>query len=191
VDGIADLAVNRVKGNELATASFDHNVNVYNLEKYQLVKTLKAHTKGVWCCDYSPKEDILLSGGNDNQVILWDNKTNKPVKQITGVHDEAVYDAVFSHDGQMFASCSKGKIALWDIKRLEKPIAFMEAKESKFIYSLNFTNSNNALIAGTIDGNLLLFDTNKLEVISQVYIPYEKLKIEENQDPGNAVSQYI
>jgi WD40 repeat protein len=190
LDGIADLSINRQRG-ELATVSFDSTINIYNTDKMQLFQTLKTHTKGVWCCDYSLKDGLFLSGGNDNTVILWDTKTYKPLKHIAGTHDQTIYDVIFSPNGQMFASCSKGKIALWDVKRLDKPMAFMEATEPKFIYSLNFTNSNSALIAGTIDGNLLLFDTNKLEMIAQKYIPYEKLQSEENLDPGNSVILYL
>jgi WD40 repeat protein len=186
LDGVSDLSINRQRG-ELATVSFDHSINIYNTDTFKLTNSLKTHTKGVWCCDYSHVDNLFLSGGNDNQVILWDTKSYKPVKQITDVHDTTVYDVTFSLNGQMFASCSKGKIALWDVRKFEKPAASMEAKESRFIYALSFTNSNNGLLASTIDGNMLLFDTNKLEMVSQYFIPYEKLKSEDNLDPGNSV----
>jgi WD40 repeat protein len=181
---VSDLSINRPKG-ELATVSFDCSINIYSLDKFKLSKSLKAHTKGVWCCEYSLKDDLFLSGGNDNTIILWDTKTYKPVKEVSNLHDATIYDVTFSPDGNMFAACSKGKITLWDIKKMDKPAALMETDE--FIYSLNFDYSSANLIAGTINGNLLLFDTNKLNLISQQLIPYEKLQPESNQDPGNSV----
>ena len=75
------------------------------LEKNKETASLKAHTKGVWTCDFHPTKNELVSGGNDNTVILWDVSSAKPIKTLSG-HSNAIYDVQFSEDGKLFGSCS-------------------------------------------------------------------------------------
>lgn len=91
------------------------------------INNLDKHTKGVWTCDYSPTNSLLLTGGNDNKVILWDTKTYTPINTISA-HCEVIYDVKFSQNGKLFASCSKGMICIWDVDNLKEPIATIKGK---------------------------------------------------------------
>lgn len=43
----------------------------------------------MWTLDHSKKEDLLISGGNDNLINLWDTKTNKLIETLKD-HNEVV-----------------------------------------------------------------------------------------------------
>jgi WD40 repeat protein len=92
----------------------------------KLVHNLTEHNKGVWQCDYSSKNSHFVSAGNDNQIILWDS-TNYKVLNATTFHKDAIYDVKFSSSGNLIASCSKGVVSIWDVKRMSQPITVTES----------------------------------------------------------------
>jgi len=87
--GVSDIAINHLQKNNLFSASFDHIINSYDYQKCKLLGSLKGHTQGVWTLDHSKKESLLLSGANDNKLILWDTKSNKAINTLEE-HDEVV-----------------------------------------------------------------------------------------------------
>lgn len=189
--GISDLSQNKLQPNELCTVSFDTTIKIYDLDKMINYKTLNGHSKGVWTCDYSSTDPMLLTGGNDNKIILWDTKSYKPINEID-FHSEVVYDVKFSKNGKLFASCSKGMICLWDITNLKEPLSKIKDQHNEFVYSLNFINSDKHLVTGFIDGYMLLIDTNNIEAHTKYFIPKKKNIIygivdENSQEEGNSV----
>lgn len=120
--GISDFSQNKLKKNELASVSFDTTIRIYDLDKLSWVNTLKKHTRGVWTCDYSEVSPLFATGANDNTIIIWDTNSYKPIQEIHH-HEEVIYDVKFSANGNYLASCSQGRIAIWDLKNLSKPLS--------------------------------------------------------------------
>ena len=119
--GVSHFSQNKLNSNELASVSFDTTIKLYDLNRMTITKTLNKHNKGVWTCDYSPTSNHFITGGNDNKIIFWDTNGYIPIQEI-GFHQEVIYDVKFSSNGRNFASCSKGVICVWDIKKLNEPL---------------------------------------------------------------------
>jgi len=68
-------------GRLLATASEDSTVHVYDLNSAKPLKSFKAHTPGssIYSLSFSKCSSVLLSGGSDCTVRVWDVKRNNPV----------------------------------------------------------------------------------------------------------------
>ncbi|MEG4943577.1 serine/threonine-protein kinase [Microcoleus sp. F4-D5] len=104
-------------GQTLVSASFG-TIRIWNARTGRLVRTLNSvHSKkSVKTVAVSPDSSILASGGDDNNVILWDLKTGRRVRTIPA-HKAAVNAVAFSSDGQTLASCSDDKtVRLWNVK---------------------------------------------------------------------------
>jgi WD40 repeat protein len=125
--GVADFSQNNLQPSEVTTVSFDQSIRVYDIEKMKNIKTFEEHTAGVWTIDYANKSELFLTGGNDNQIILWDSKSHKPVSRNSH-HSNTVYDVQFSTNDNLFASCSKGEICIWDLKKLESPLQTIKGR---------------------------------------------------------------
>lgn len=68
-------------GRLLATASEDSTVHVYDINSAKLLKSFKAHTSGssIYSLAFSRCSSVLLSGGSDCSVRVWDIKRNNTV----------------------------------------------------------------------------------------------------------------
>ena len=55
----------------LASASMDCTIGLWDLQTGKHKRTLEGHTKGVRCLSYSPEYRLLVSGGFDFDVIVW------------------------------------------------------------------------------------------------------------------------
>ncbi|MEG5016262.1 MULTISPECIES: serine/threonine-protein kinase [unclassified Microcoleus] len=104
-------------GQTLVSASFG-TIRIWNVRTGRLVRTLNSvHSKkSVKTVAVSPDSSILASGGDDNNVILWDLKTGRRMRTIAA-HKAAVNEIAFSRDGQTLASGSDDKtVRLWNVR---------------------------------------------------------------------------
>ncbi|MEO6724289.1 MAG: protein kinase, partial [Blastocatellia bacterium] len=78
------------------------------------------HTAAVRRAVFSPDGRLLVSVGEDKQVIVWDFAQQKRLKTLTD-HSGWVTSVAFSPDGRWFATGSFDKtVIVWDSARLEK-----------------------------------------------------------------------
>ena len=156
--GISDISVSTFNEHKAASASFDKTLTEYDINKSKRINNLTGHEEGIWTCDYSPAQDGLIgSGGSDNLVKLWDFKSQKCIETLK-YHDKAIYDVQFSTDGKLVGSCSKETICIFDMANLSRPLEVIEvpnkSPKNGFIYCLNFTEDNNSIVTGFIDGTI-------------------------------------
>jgi hypothetical protein len=79
--------------------------------------TLNAHTGDVHACDWSPDSSMLVSGGFDGQLKLWDVATRECTATLNVAGEDGVIsDCVWSPDGCILA-CARtdAKLQLWDV----------------------------------------------------------------------------
>lgn len=88
-----------------------------------MTKVLKGHTNFVFCVNFSPSSNLLVSGGFDETVRVWDvargnvlhtsalhrtelfRYAGKPLKTLPA-HSDPVTAVTFNHDGTLIASCA-------------------------------------------------------------------------------------
>mmetsp|Transcript_30876 Transcript_30876/g.81018 ORF Transcript_30876/g.81018 Transcript_30876/m.81018 type:complete len:245 (-) Transcript_30876:233-967(-) len=82
-------------GRRFATAGMDKIIRIYDEATKTQVQELKGgygkshpgHSNRVFSLRFSPSDDnLLLSGGWDDTVQLWDVRTDSPVRNIFGAH---------------------------------------------------------------------------------------------------------
>jgi WD40 repeat protein len=77
--------------------------------------TLRGHTAPVQAVAVTPDGTLLVTGGRDNTVRLWDPRTGKEVTTL-GKHHGWVEGLAFSADGRRLVSASRDRmVKLWDV----------------------------------------------------------------------------
>ncbi|TPX69774.1 hypothetical protein SpCBS45565_g02221 [Spizellomyces sp. 'palustris'] len=88
--------------------------------RYGHVSILNAHTAEVCGLKWSPDETQLASGGNDNQLIIWDKRSDTPIWTPASPHQAAVKALTWSpHRRHMLASgggTADRKIRIWNVQ---------------------------------------------------------------------------
>ena len=69
------LKVIPISNNTIAFCSTLNYINIYNLKLKQVTTSLSGHKEFVRTIHYAKEKDILISGSDDEQLILW--KSNK------------------------------------------------------------------------------------------------------------------
>ena len=110
--------------------------------------------------DFSPDGKLLISGGIDNAVRLWDVRkrreifTAEPDKK--GMKYAAIDSVAFSPDGKTIASAgTHGEIQLWSVAE-HKLIETLDI--GKWINALDFSPDGRLLAAGVNDGKIHIWD---------------------------------
>jgi WD40 repeat protein len=65
---------------------------------------------------YSPDGQLLVTGGRDGNLRLWDAETHESLSTLD--HGEPVFEAVFSPDGSLLVARGGKDISLWEIDGL-------------------------------------------------------------------------
>ena len=91
----------------VATASQDKTIQIRSLDG-KLLKTLTGHAAAVVCVAASPDGKVLVSGGADSTIRVWDPSTGE-LKRTIANHGDRVNAVAWSPDGKYLASGSRDR----------------------------------------------------------------------------------
>ena len=107
--------------------------------------TLIGHDAAVNTLKFTPDKKILATGGDDNQILLWDVKKSllldgevEPIRLLG--HKGKIVDLEFSNDANILYSASwDGSIGVWNIND-KKNIKFLKGHKGP-VYSIQLNLS--------------------------------------------------
>ncbi|KAG8992498.1 peroxisomal targeting signal 2 receptor [Tulasnella sp. JGI-2019a] len=119
-DGLYDVAWSEVNENQIATASGDGSIKLWDVNINDLpIRAWHEHTREVFSVDWSNIEKAtFVSASWDGSAKLW--TPDRPHSVLTiAAHQGCVYQALFSpHTPSVIATCSlDGTVKLFDLRR--------------------------------------------------------------------------
>jgi WD40 repeat protein len=109
------------KRSEIAIGASDQSIYLLDAETLEIKRRLKdAHTHSVFSLAYSPDSQILISGGRDAMLRIWDLEDDCSLLSEQPAHWYTINHLVFSPDGMHFATASRDRtLKIWDAKTFE------------------------------------------------------------------------
>lgn len=139
------------------SGSEDKNLQLWNIETGECVRTFEGHTESVHSVAFTPDSEQVLSGSWDNTIRLWNVGTGECIREFKGYIREFegyMTSVAFSPNGRFALSVEttgtgadfseKGNLQLWDVgtgkcirtfDTFEKSIAF--SPNGRFVLSGN------------------------------------------------------
>ena len=151
-------------GSRLATSGKDFNVRVYD-EDMKAVSVLfpsaswkqSGHNNRVFSIKFvHDNPNILMSGGWDSNLIIWDMRVGESVGSLFGPNLSG--DSIDYKDGQVITGSyrSKDQVQLWDLgkRKVINTIKWPDS-ENAYIYTCQFskTPGNKDIMVGSVGQN--------------------------------------
>lgn len=125
-------------GDSVAIATSNGHVHIFSLPLMQETHNWFAHDLAANCVCWSPDGNILLSGGRDAHLKVWDAKNSFALVQDIAGHNYALYSITYSPDGKLFATASRDKtVKIWNAENQQLLLRINKEKQEGHINSVN------------------------------------------------------
>ncbi len=101
-DSVTDIAFSP-DGTQLATASLDGMIHIWNALDGSQIRTIDGHSAGVRSIDFSPDGTLLASGSDDRSAKIWNVADGSLQRTLFPLMDSRVVKVEFSPDGSLLA----------------------------------------------------------------------------------------
>ncbi|KAI0564992.1 WD40/YVTN repeat-like containing protein [Gracilaria domingensis] len=132
-DWVTSVAVSPCS-QQVAAASYDQIARVWDVQSSQLLRHFQGHTDKPLCVAFSPSGRLLISGGLDRTIKLWDLAMKRPVQSCPMSfegHSDFVLSVTFSPDGERIISGSRdGTIRMWDPRQPDSYMSYCAHQNS-------------------------------------------------------------
>lgn len=121
---------------------------------FNSIEKKKVNEMGVASCAFHPKKSVLLTGGRDGEIHLWNSKKQfSPILNFTA-HKANVYAIAFHPKRHVFVTGSRDKeIKVWDSESLD---FLCGASHARSVNALHFLK-NGLLLSASDDGSVRLW----------------------------------
>jgi RNA polymerase sigma factor (sigma-70 family) len=157
-------------GGRLAAVGEDFHILLCDLEEGRVCRELNGNLSSTYCLAFTPDGRMLVSGGFDTTVRVWEVASGQQVLALRG-HRRGIGAVAVSPDGRLIASShisfwnyriypfadTPRQVRLWDACSGE-PVGSL-AGHTWDLTSLAFAPDGSRLATGVADGTVLVWDT--------------------------------
>ena len=131
------------------------------------------HSAGIISIAFSPDDHLIVSGGIDQTLRLWNSNTGEQIKFPFKGHKDVVTTVAFSPSGQKIASASLDKsIRLWDVHTGQE-IGQQLLAHTEGIKAITFSPDGKLIVSASLDKTIRFWDASTLKQIGQPLIGHE------------------
>jgi len=149
-----------IKGNLALIACGNSSIKVIDLINKSVLHSFIGHEKSTNVVKFHPIEDILISGGWDAHIKIWD--ANYGLLTSIPAHNYAIYSIEFSPDKTLMATGSRDKsIKIWDASNIEFPNSIRFDNHNGHQFSVNrlfWDQVSGDLISASDDKKIMIWE---------------------------------
>ncbi|HEY2910011.1 MAG TPA: c-type cytochrome domain-containing protein, partial [Gemmataceae bacterium] len=143
-------------GRQLASASFDKTVRLWDVPKQSAVHTFTGHSDFVYSVAFSPKGDWYATVSKDRTGRIVDVKSGKSTGTLSGMDQEVLAAAVRPGTGQVVTSGFETAVSWWNAATAER--SRKTGGPGVATHELAFDAKGSVLAVAGGDGSLRTYD---------------------------------
>src|SRR5690606_21598135 len=144
-------------GREAFVGDVEGTLHRVDLDDGARVWSVDVHDGRIWSARLSPDREIVATAGGDGTAALLDARTGAVLHRLLG-HRNGVRCVAWSNDGSRVATGSWDRtIRVWEPRSGDEALV-LRGVESR-VESLAWSADDSALLAATVGGEILLFET--------------------------------
>jgi serine/threonine protein kinase/WD40 repeat protein len=155
-------------------------IQIWNVPKRQLLRSLKGHTDTVLCLRFTPDGQRLVSSSKDKTIKFWNPFAEQSFVLLPYKLPASIYKAVFSCDAKQLALVqapapigeifgSSGKVIVWDITTGRKVFDLGPASFPGFVLDITFSKDGNFVATRSDGGGVQVWHVKSGKLVSQFY----------------------
>lgn len=87
----------------------------WDLEQNKVIRNYHGHLSGVFCLGLHPSLDVLVTGGRDSTVRIWDVRTRNQIFVLGGHRDTVNAVLTQGVDPQVISASVDSTVRMWDL----------------------------------------------------------------------------
>lgn len=105
------------EGDSILSGSTDMTIKMWSIRDNRCKRTLRGHLGEVYCVAYRPSQGLVVSGGEDNDIRLWNvDGSADDCRTVLQGHESAVV-CLQVDDGKIVSGSADKSIKVWDWRR--------------------------------------------------------------------------
>lgn len=151
-----NCCVQSKKGDWVAAGTIEGCIITVNLRKDSAVNKVQAHHGTIKAITFNIPGTLLMSGGSDAKVLIWNFPSMKLKCSLSG-HSNWIYSLCFSsNSAYAISGSSDNTIKIWDINT-KSSISTLTGHDSR-INHLLLSENNEHLISGDFKGQIFIWN---------------------------------
>jgi WD40 repeat protein len=114
-----DIINGRVEEQTIYLGLDNGNVEIYDVNSHEFIKTIHAHDIGIKCIQFSPSGQLILTAAYDHKVKIW-NKDFELITTLPAYMYQWEVGFAFTPDEKYIVGCTFGnKYCIWNLEKNE------------------------------------------------------------------------
>ncbi|KAK9308622.1 hypothetical protein QLX08_001471 [Tetragonisca angustula] len=159
----------------IASFSDDKTAIVWDIPSEKQIISFNEHSDYIRAGAVSPiSKDILLSGGYDKHIYMYDTRTSKQILNVS--HEAPVESLLFLPSGGIFLSAGGTEIRVWDALAGGKLLAKI-TQHHKTVTCLKIASNGHRILSGSLDRHVKIYDSGTYKTVHSLDYPNSVLSI--------------
>ncbi|XP_076181900.1 U3 small nucleolar RNA-associated protein 15 homolog [Ptiloglossa arizonensis] len=159
----------------IASFSDDKTVVVWDVPSEKQIISFNEHSDYIRAGAVSPiSKDILLSGGYDKHIYMYDIRTNTKILNVS--HEAPVESLLFLPSGGIFLSAGGTEIRVWDALAGGRLLAKI-TQHHKTVTCLKIASNGHRILSGSLDRHVKIYDSGTYKTVHSLDYPNSVLSI--------------
>jgi hypothetical protein len=145
----------------LASCSVDSTVRLWDFVGKKELSVLCGHTKEVMCVAYSDFSELLISGGADPMLLVWNLDCGQPLQRIYVENPDSIIISIQTIPGtpELITCDAKGVFCIYDLRDLSLVQRFSQSVQiSHSVSAVSCILDQRILFAACSDRGIIRFD---------------------------------